>query len=363
MAPRAIDELIDVLAGGRPPDCGVDLVEVARRERSVPLLFDALGRTLPGSPLVAQLESSVLAEQIATEALAQDLLEIEAALAHGGLPMIALKGPVLAQVVGGRVARESGDLDILVAEACLDDAAAVLMDLGYRASDPSAATAYRLHHHHDVPYVRDRPARTVEIHRHPLAMPLPDLVDLGPWWERSCAVEFRGRELGWLSPPDLLVHLGLHAAEAAIGCTVRDVWEVAQVAASLAPPDWPVVLDLAHEVPLVALRLDAVLGLAEESFPGSVPSDVLAELSQVVGSTRTVRRVVRRLARRRMGQRNRRWSAVALGATMHSTSARGAAAAALTTLARTGTRANRSEPFDPTAVTTLDRVIVATSRR
>src|SRR5690606_33413903 len=83
--------------------------------------------------------------------LSRALLDVLDLLTSAGIDALPLKGPVLAQQVYGSVAmRVFGDLDVLVAEARIDEALGVLLEAGYvrRLSGASEQESERRHSHH-----------------------------------------------------------------------------------------------------------------------------------------------------------------------------------------------------------------------
>jgi len=138
------------------------------------------------------------------------LEEVLGALAEAGVRPVALKGPVLAdRLYPDPALRASTDLDLLVPEAALPQAVAVLLRRGFGRADPLVDAYQRRHQHHL--HLSRRPGPDVELHFRPQSAcgaRLPSDVFLARALPYRTA---RGTPVQILSPEDELVALALHA--------------------------------------------------------------------------------------------------------------------------------------------------------
>jgi hypothetical protein len=139
------------------------------------------------------------------------LAELAGALGAARLPVVALKGPLLAERLYPRPAdRHSVDLDLLVAERDLDGALAVLTASGWDRERGPLAEYSRRHHHH---LQLLRPGAS------PLELHFRARVGFGTVYPSEDLIA-RGRRCGWpidcpllvLSPEDEFLYLAVHAA-------------------------------------------------------------------------------------------------------------------------------------------------------
>lgn len=149
--------------------------------------------------------------------LRAELRRVVSASAEAGIPVIVLKGPVLAQTIYPDPAlRPYDDLDLTIREP--DEAAFVdlLHKLGYyeRPSEPEVARqagAAHVHegaHFHRV-FVQSQSGVVVELHTDPYQLGLKSSVDFQRWQR---AMPFDGLPGAlMLSPEDQLIQLSTHA--------------------------------------------------------------------------------------------------------------------------------------------------------
>jgi hypothetical protein len=119
------------------------LVERARTHEVSPLLYRNL-KTLgfPGVPesVRAELEDAFGNNAIRNVLLAKELARVLALLGDGGVPVMPLKGPALAESLYGDPAlRVCGDLDILVPPKYAREAFRLLLTSGYKSGFPQPA--------------------------------------------------------------------------------------------------------------------------------------------------------------------------------------------------------------------------------
>jgi len=131
-------------------------------------------------------------------------------LCNSGIPVIVLKGAYLAAAVYEDAAlRPMGDVDILVREADLERAQAVLLGLGGAIQTEAEFKSNKGDSPHLLPVVLgDLP---LDIHWTIVRPTGPVAVDTDGLWDRACTCSIAGAEVLALSSEDLMLHLCLHA--------------------------------------------------------------------------------------------------------------------------------------------------------
>jgi hypothetical protein len=228
------------------------LVEAAARDGVLGLVRRELGRR--DIPLPA--EAHRLMERLhASEALwqANTIRALDAALdalEAGGVRAAVLKGPALVErLYPDPSLRCSSDLDILVADADTDRAAAALEPLGYTAEAGPSARYARRHHHHVQLFGRRPPV--IELHFRAYAgfgvtMAAEDLLDRARAHRTA-----RGAHCLVLAPEDETLYLAVHAAG---HCFDRLLWlyDLKLLVAQEPDLDWDAVAARARAVGVMA---------------------------------------------------------------------------------------------------------------
>lgn len=120
--------------------------------------------------------------------------------ALNGVPVMPLKGPMLAEALYGDPAlRPSNDLDLLVRKEDFSHAEALLLNQGFEAEEDTD----------DYHRVFQRGNLTVELH-YDLASPRGLRFDVGEVWSRSTQTEYRFHPVRTMSAEDRAVYLCLH---------------------------------------------------------------------------------------------------------------------------------------------------------
>ncbi len=216
----------------------------------------------------------------------QALGAILGAFAREGVPVAALKGAALAELVYPHPAyRPMSDLDLLVRRANLDAAETILRGLGYAPDDSATRSAewYRDQHLHLVPYVPRDGSHAVELHHHIVRAPTAARVPIDELWRHARPVRLAAQPALVFAPEDLLLHVCLHLAltdrflgrfrgpcdaTAIIGCYRNEL-------------DWTRLVRTV-EVAGVATYLYAALWLAQELLRAEVPAEVKEQLKLVL---------------------------------------------------------------------------------
>jgi hypothetical protein len=212
--------------------------------------------------------------------LARALERVVARLAAGGIPVIALKGPLLAEMIYPHPGiRPSSDLDVLVRPADSVPVDATLRALGYRpfADDPPepsdvdgrGAVAY------------DGPDGVrLDLHWRLVTEPrfVWDEAEARGIWVRARPVRFGAGRVLSLAPDDLVLYLAVHlATHHGLGGLVW-AWDIARLVGDERwPIDWDTVVERARRW-RVARAVYFALDEACRTFGAAVPAAVLARL-------------------------------------------------------------------------------------
>ena len=208
--------------------------------------------------------------------LTQRLVELLDCLQAAAIPVIPLKGPVLALMAHGDVTlRQFYDLDLLIARADVPRARDVLRAAGYRALTPldanSGADAALIAADYHQALVSDDDGTMLELH---WGLGRADTgarrrVDDGWAWHHAQHVPLLGRTVPALSWEAQLVYLSVHGAKHAwtqLGW-ICDVAAVTHAACSL---DWETAARMARDLGAARMLTVSVL-LAHELAGGRVP--------------------------------------------------------------------------------------------
>ena len=250
---------------------------LARRHAMLPHLHRGL-EGVDGAPdsFRAKLRDEFRKNATRNTLLAGEMARLACLFEAEGVPLLAYKGPALAQDAFGDITlRRYVDLDVIVRHGDARRAGELLQSLGY--SKPEGLTEsheqFLLRRQHNLAYARDGGLMIVELHwevapAHFAAVPIEEGV-----WERATAVKLFGTEVRCPSPEDLLLALAVHGT--------KHLWErlawvcdVAALVNSHADLDWPYVQRRAREA-RVARMLSLVLRLARGLAGAELPEGLL----------------------------------------------------------------------------------------
>lgn len=205
-----------------------DVVELAKEHGVAPLVYHSLsGRSItPDSAARTIDELKKVCRQSAFESLrlSCQLSEVLGSLRSHDIPVIALKGVHLAEVVYRSIAlRPMFDIDLLVREPDLPEIEQNLTDLGYR---PHRDRGWYLANHFHLPFVLPHESGPLEVHWHiqsatsRLELPVEEL------WDRAQPGMIAGVEILLLAPEDLLLHSCLHVSRHAFSMGIRPLCDI-----------------------------------------------------------------------------------------------------------------------------------------
>jgi len=252
---------------------------LARRHSVLPLLYKGL-ENVDGVHVDfrAKLRDEFRKNATRNTLLAGELARLARLFEAEGLPLLAYKGPALAQQAFGDITlRRYVDLDVIVRHGDARRAGELLQSHGY--SKPEGLTAsheqFLLRRQHNLAYTRDGGLMIVELHwevapAHFAAVPIGEGV-----WARASAVNLFGTEVRCPSPEDLLLALAVHGT--------KHLWErlawvcdVAALVNSQTDFDWPYVQRRAREARverMLSLVLRLARGLAGAELPEGLFND------------------------------------------------------------------------------------------
>lgn len=263
---------------------------LARRHALLPLLYKGLERS-DGVPehFQQKLRDEFRKNATRNTLLAGELARLARLFESEGVPLLAYKGPALAQQAFGDITlRRFVDLDVIVRRRDARRAGELLRSHGY--AKPEGLTVaheqFLLRRQHNLAYTRDGGQMIVELHwevapSHFAAVAVGEGV-----WARAASVKLFGTDVRCPSPEDLLLALAVHGT--------KHLWErlawVCDVAALLnSRPDfdWPYVLRSAREFRverMLGLVLRLARGLSGARLPEGVASngEVLSKLAAEV---------------------------------------------------------------------------------
>jgi hypothetical protein len=265
---------------------------LARRHAVLPLLYRGL-ESVEGLPadFRARLRDEFRKNATRNTLLAGEMARLAKLFEAEGLPLLAYKGPALAQQAFGDITlRRFVDLDVIVRHGDARRAGELLQSLGYVKPEglTQSHEEFLLRRQHNLAYTRDGGLMIVELHwevapAHFAAVPIDEGI-----WERATTVKLFGTEVRCPSPEDLLLALAVHGT--------KHLWErlawvcdVAALVNSQPHFDWSHVQRRARESRverMLHLVLRLAHGLAGAELPEGLSTrtedKVLSELSAEV---------------------------------------------------------------------------------
>jgi hypothetical protein len=268
------------------PPSPTDLLFLAKQHRVVLPVAQRLAKKAP-DPWRAVFKAPVRARTLRALSLTGELSRIADGFAAAGVPLIALKGPALSQdLFGTPIARDPGDLDLLVKAQDLLRADTLLRQQGYlRGStwDEGFATG-------NVKIIIDKSFRNGHINYH-----LPNthisvelhwrwfhVEEVVPFdealvWQETRTVQIGSCEISVFSPSILLIYLSLHAA--AHDCErLMWIYDIVWLLPRLNAGDLIKARNLAQHLGILDLVLAPLLCAA--TLGATVLPPVLADLSE-----------------------------------------------------------------------------------
>jgi hypothetical protein len=195
------------------------VIEGAKAHRILPVLYSAI-RDRPGvsQEAMERLKGLVKMQQVHSLGRVALLLDLIALFGRQGIPVIALKGPVLArELYGHHWFRDSADIDLLLREDDIESAAHLLVAWGYNdrlahQHPHRRALAHRIGCELELDNVDTR-KRPVELHWRLAPESVACMIGVEEIWSRARTVEFMKRSVQVMGPEDLLMYLCVHGSK------------------------------------------------------------------------------------------------------------------------------------------------------
>jgi hypothetical protein len=193
-----------------------DLLQQSDRHKITPLFYHRLRTFHPDIPIppdvIGKLRQAYLDNAARNERLYHNLSKVLKILRRDSIPVIALKGAHLAELVyGNRALRFMSDLDLLVRKDDLMKVDALLLEMGCTPTEQNRIVGKD---NNEFVYLMPKRDVSLEIHWSILSSVFPFAIDTDGQWARSKPAIIAGVDASVLCPEDLLLHLCLHA-----GCT------------------------------------------------------------------------------------------------------------------------------------------------
>ena len=207
----------------------------ARRHGLGPLLFYRMKLRQPGITIPPRI-AGVLRNEYLLNA-ASNMRRIRAltpsleALQAAGVPTIVLKGAYLAEAVYGNPAlRTMVDVDLLVHREDLKSADAALAGAGFSALEFPVSPPEDENEFH---YRNGTGTAMIEVHWEMTKPEYPFRLDVDLLWKQAIPTRIAGVDVLALSPEDLILHIGLHAAIHRFAHGLRPLCDLAEALSRL----------------------------------------------------------------------------------------------------------------------------------
>ena len=193
-----------------------ELLQQSARHGVAPFFYHRLRTLHPDIPVppgvMEGLRQAYLTNTARNMRLYGNLGKVLEVLRRGHIPVIALKGAHLAELVyGNRALRIMNDLDLLVKQDDVMRVDALLLEMGCAPAEHSRIVG---RDNNEFVYVMPKQGVSLEMHWRILSSLFPFAIDTDGQWARSRPARIAGVDAAVLCPEDLLLHLCLHA-----GCT------------------------------------------------------------------------------------------------------------------------------------------------
>ena len=216
-----------------------------------PIVYAPLAQTgrVPAEPL-AQLRAAVDENALRSIVLARTLREIVAVLEQQQIPVIPIKGPLLARAAYGDLAsRRFADLDLVVHRRDLDRARAILAQRGFQPAFalPRDAESALLGADYHIALVDAEHGIVVELHWALIRAGLSGLRDESWAWTHACDTTALGAPMRTLTTDAAFVYLCVHGSKH-LWSQLGWLCDVAALARAERAVSWPAVRQLASSI-------------------------------------------------------------------------------------------------------------------
>ena len=219
----------------------------------MPLLhrhLSALGEAAIPPAILARLRNDYQANARRNLTLSVDLIRLLRLLKEHEIPVVPLKGPVLAASVYGDLAlRQFGDLDVLLHERDIARAKDLLVSHGYRPAlemTPAQESA-TLRHHCEYLLVSDNGNVIVELHWRIIPTWFPFPLNGDHLMTRLGETSLGGTTVPTVEPEDLLLIICVHSTKH-LWTKLSWICDVAEVVRANENLDWELLMSRAREL-------------------------------------------------------------------------------------------------------------------
>ncbi len=253
-----------------------DLIQLATKHRTIPLLYNSLATCCPDTvptDILGKLQTHFRSNGIRNLTLGAELLKALRQLQDGGVRAVPYRGPLLAEAVYGNLSlRTFQDLDILVQRKDVARAKDTLAAMGYRLAVPQRLPGVG-HLIYEHAYGFWHPDSRVRLDLHWEVTEGYFGFTLDPQlWQRLDTVPFMGRQVAGLPAEDLLLILCVHGSKHGWG---RLAWvcDIAELIRAYPTMDWERALWQARRQQVQRMVLLG-LWLASDLLGATLPEDV-----------------------------------------------------------------------------------------
>jgi hypothetical protein len=259
------------------------VLEAASLHCIMPLLYrhlSTLGEGIVPPAVLDRLRTDYQANAHRNLVLSGDLLRLLRLFKANDIPVVPLKGPVLAANVYGDVSlRQFGDLDVLLHERDIARAKELLLAHGYQpAMEMTAAQeSATLRHHCEYLMVSDSGRVIVELHWRIIPSWFPFPLNGDHLLSRLTQVSLGGASLPSVTPEDLLLIICVHSTKH-LWTKLAWICDVAEVIRASDGLDWDLLMTRARRLGGERMLLLG-LSLAHELLGAPLPEKVLRKAS------------------------------------------------------------------------------------
>ena len=254
------------------------LLSLARFHGLIALMHKHLREEFSGkvpAGIMAQLREEAGATARKNLGLSAELMALLRLFADHGIPVLPLKGPVLAEYIYGSVGlRRMRDLDLLFKDSDILRAVELLQARGYENQYPLPAVLDEIdrRYNHHLVFLSPRDGHLVELHRCMVGA-RRKRYDLEAILGRTQPASFMGIPIVTFSPEDLLVYLCEHGSNH-VWYRLEWLCGIAELLRSGRIESWDRVLEFASQLD-AQKRVRTSLWIAHQLLDAPVPEEML----------------------------------------------------------------------------------------
>lgn len=250
-----------------------------------PLVYKRLKEVAPDLvPLTTMQEMAAFqkANELRVIQMTADLIRVVRVLEAENIPVLCLKGPVLAQVLYGDPAmRLFGDLDILVKQRDFFRAVNILQNMGAIKTYPERSDDVYRHENLIIGHSH------MEVHREVTVREFPMSLEIEGLFARRRDIVLNKQTLHTLSFEDTIIHTGLHGTQHRL-VKLRYLTDLAYAMRAVDSERWELLLENAHRQELYHPLLVGI-GLCWYLFGLPLPANIQRIIKQDAYSRWTIR--------------------------------------------------------------------------